>query len=72
MRRRVAALLALACATPALAGAPADADTKAWWQLIGQLSSDAMQGRDTGSPGHARGRYGGDAVQTGRAETDGR
>jgi hypothetical protein len=54
MRRPIAALLALGIAAPALAAGPTDADTKAWWQLIGQLSSDAMQGRDTGSPGHAR------------------
>ena len=54
MRRALAALAAISLAAPALAAAPADADTKAWWRLIGQLSSDAMQGRDTGSPGHAR------------------
>lgn len=50
----VPALAAPALAAPALAAGPADADTRAWWRLIGQLSSDAMQGRDTGSPGHAR------------------
>jgi hypothetical protein len=46
---------AAAAATP-VAAAPAigDADTRAWWATIGRLSSDAMQGRDTGSPGHAR------------------
>lgn len=50
-----AALLALCIAAPA-AAAPQirDADTKAWWSITGQLSSDAMEGRDTGSPGHAR------------------
>ena len=54
MRRALGALAAVTLAVPALAAGPADADTKAWWKLIGQLSSDTMQGRDTGSPGHAR------------------
>jgi hypothetical protein len=54
MRRALGALAAITLAAPALAAGPADADTKAWWRLVGQLSSDAMQGRDTGSPGHAR------------------
>jgi hypothetical protein len=31
-----------------------DADTVAWWQIVGDLSADAMEGRDTGSPGYAR------------------
>jgi hypothetical protein len=31
-----------------------DADTKAWWSLTEQLSSDEMDGRDTGSPGYQR------------------
>jgi hypothetical protein len=31
-----------------------DADTAAWWAITGELSTDAMEGRDTGSPGHAR------------------
>jgi hypothetical protein len=34
--------------------APADSETKAWWDHIRFLASDAMEGRDTGSPGHAR------------------
>jgi Zn-dependent M28 family amino/carboxypeptidase len=34
--------------------APQDEDTAAWWKMIGHLSSDAHEGRDTGSPGHAR------------------
>ncbi|MBB6226826.1 hypothetical protein FHS79_000988 [Polymorphobacter multimanifer] len=46
----IAALLA----SPALAAGPQDADTKAWWKMIGHLSSDAFEGRDTGSQGHAR------------------
>ncbi|WP_394762602.1 M28 family peptidase [Phenylobacterium sp.] len=31
-----------------------DPDTKAWWQIAETLTSDAMEGRDTGSPGHHR------------------
>jgi hypothetical protein len=31
-----------------------DDDTRAWWQTTTELSSDAMEGRDTGSPGYAR------------------
>jgi len=34
-------------------GAP-DAETRAWWALTEELSSDAMEGRDTGSPGFDR------------------
>ena len=39
-------------ASPALAGP--DADTSAWLAHTAELSSDAMEGRDAGSPGHAR------------------
>jgi hypothetical protein len=31
-----------------------DAETRAWWALTEELSSDAMEGRDTGSPGYDR------------------
>jgi hypothetical protein len=31
-----------------------DADTKAWWSIAETLSSDAMEGRDTGSPAFHR------------------
>lgn len=31
-----------------------DADTKAWWEIAEALSSDAMEGRDIGSPGYDR------------------
>lgn len=31
-----------------------DPDTRAWWQITEQLSSDAMEGRDIGSAGHDR------------------
>jgi hypothetical protein len=30
-----------------------DADTAAWWAITGDLSADSMEGRDTGSSGHA-------------------
>ena len=32
----------------------ADPDTQAWWAITGELSSDAMEGRDTGSSGYNR------------------
>jgi hypothetical protein len=41
-------------APPLRSAAIADPDTKAWWQIAETLSSDAMEGRDTGSPGHHR------------------
>ena len=49
------ALAAVATAATAIA-APTfkDADTRAWWALTTQLSSDGMEGRDTGSPAYAR------------------
>jgi len=59
----LAVLLALAGAAPAdkvwaappsRADAIKDPDTKAWWQIAEALSSDAMEGRDTGSPGYDR------------------
>ena len=31
-----------------------DPDTKAWWQIAEAISGDAMEGRDTGSPGYDR------------------
>ncbi len=43
--------LALAAARPP---ATADADTKAWWTTTAALSSDAMEGRDTGSAAYDR------------------
>ncbi len=53
----VAALLA-ALSTSAVAeprtATIKDPDTKAWWAITEQLSSDAMEGRDIGSPGHDR------------------
>ena len=53
----LAALLAVlstaASAEPRTAGIN-DPDTRAWWEITEQLSSDAMEGRDIGSPGHDR------------------
>ena len=43
--------------TLTIAAAPApkmDADTAAWWTMTAQLSNDAMEGRDTGSPAYLR------------------
>ncbi len=45
-------LLSALIATP-LTAKP-DADTRAWAARTAELSSDAMEGRDAGSPGHAR------------------
>lgn len=36
------------------AATPTDPETRAWWSLTTALSSDAMEGRDTGSPGYDR------------------
>ena len=46
--------LTLALAGCATTPPPGDADTRAWWRATADLSNDAMEGRDTGSPGHAR------------------
>ena len=55
MRRAAVLLLAVLAAAPARAAPPiADADTRAWWAITSDLASDAMEGRDTGSAGHAR------------------
>ncbi|QXQ08578.1 M28 family peptidase [Sphingosinicellaceae bacterium] len=46
-----------AAVLPVLAFAPptiADGDTRAWWATTAALSTDAMAGRDTGSPGYDR------------------
>jgi len=52
----LAGLLLAACGLTACAGVSvhSDAETAAWWRTTADLSSDAMEGRDTGSPGHAR------------------
>lgn len=57
MKRLFRAALVLAtCGLTACAGAGfhSDAGTAAWWRTTADLSGDAMEGRDTGSPGHAR------------------
>jgi hypothetical protein len=47
-------LLALSGGASHAGPPPADAETKAWWALTQEISSDAMEGRDTGSPGYDR------------------
>ncbi len=49
-----AALMASACSSVPAPPAGTDADTAAWWSITGDLSSDAMEGRDTGSAGYDR------------------
>lgn len=44
--------LALLGAAPASRGV--DPDTRSWWARTGELASDAMEGRDTGSPTYDR------------------
>jgi hypothetical protein len=44
-----AAILLVAAAPPKL-----DPDTATWWATTAQLSNDAMEGRDTGSPAYER------------------
>jgi len=49
------AALAGCSTTPVLPGPSIqDAETRAWWSLTADLSNDAMEGRDTGSPGYDR------------------
>ena len=49
-----AAVLVAACSSVPAPPPGTDADTVAWWGLTGDLSSDAMEGRDTGSAGFDR------------------
>ncbi len=46
-----AALMLSACAS---GGGTTDAQTAEWWATTGALAGDAMEGRDTGSPGYDR------------------
>lgn len=46
--------LAAAGATTAKSSPAPDRETRAWWALASELSSDAMEGRDAGSAGHER------------------
>ena len=48
------AALSIGTAADARKDSPTDADTQAWWTITGELSGDAMEGRDTGSPGYER------------------
>lgn len=55
----IAGTLTAVWALAAGAAAPADRviadrDTRLWWRITTDLSGDSMEGRDTGSPGHAR------------------
>jgi hypothetical protein len=59
MQLTIAKSFALACVVLALsacasAGNGLDAQTAAWWRATEALSLDAMEGRDTGSPGYDR------------------
>ncbi len=54
MKRAPLILVAAALAGGAAPRGPIDADSRAWWAFTGALSNDAMEGRDTGSPGHER------------------
>ena len=45
---------ALALSACASGGGAVDAQTAAWWATTAALSGDAMEGRDTGSPGYDR------------------
>ncbi|WP_375391349.1 M28 family peptidase [uncultured Sphingomonas sp.] len=49
---KLAAPIALALSLAA--SGPRDAETRAWWATTATLSNDAMEGRDTGSPGYDR------------------
>ncbi len=58
MRKLLLAAAICGLATSALGQSRADGikdpDTRAWWRIAEALSSDAMEGRDTGSPGYDR------------------
>ncbi|HVY89265.1 MAG TPA: M28 family peptidase [Hyphomonadaceae bacterium] len=49
-----AAAIAGSCQTVPAPPPGTDAGTRAWWAITGELSSDAMEGRDTGSAGYER------------------
>lgn len=51
---QVALPIALMMLLPAAPSAVRDRDTDAWWRTSVELSSDAMEGRDTGSRGYDR------------------
>ena len=48
-------LWAISTAAPAFSSdGPIDKDSAAWWDIVTHLSSDQMEGRDTGTGGHER------------------
>lgn len=47
-------LLFTGCNKPIETSPSLDEDTQSWWETTRVLSSDEMEGRDTGSPGYAR------------------
>lgn len=56
LRHSALSVLALAAACSSVPAPPegTDADTSEWWAITADLSSDAMEGRDTGSAGYER------------------
>jgi hypothetical protein len=56
LRHSALSMLALLAACSAVPEPPqgTDPDTREWWAITGDLSSDAMEGRDTGSAGYDR------------------
>jgi hypothetical protein len=55
VRARVAALLVVATAAIGVAvGGASDTDAARWWSHVRFLADDALEGRDTGSPGYQR------------------
>jgi hypothetical protein len=54
MRHPLLTLMVGLTTSLAAAQSPPDADTQNWWDLTATLSSDAMEGRDTGSAAYER------------------
>jgi hypothetical protein len=56
LRHSALSVLALAAACSSVPTPPqsVDADTREWWAITADLSADAMEGRDTGTPGYDR------------------
>src|SRR5947199_10653856 len=52
--RHLSILAAVACGAVNAWRPPSDPETRAWWSITADLSSDAMEGRDTGSGGYDR------------------
>jgi hypothetical protein len=49
-----AVAMTAALPAPAAPDQSRDPETRAWWNITAELSGDAMEGRDTGSPGYDR------------------